>query len=91
MTQNATVEIYLTRTCPFCISAKALLDRKGVGYSQIDVGADPDRRAEMMQRANGRRTVPQIFVGETHIGGSDELYALDRAGKLDPLLKGQAA
>lgn len=91
MTQKPTVEIYGTRTCPFCIAAKALLDRKNVSYAEIDVGAEPERRAEMMQRAHGKRTVPQIFVGETHVGGSDELHALERAGKLDPLLQGKAA
>lgn len=85
-----TVEIYTTRTCPFCIRAKQLLDQKGVNYSEIDVGADPSLRASMTQRANGKRTVPQIFVGATHVGGCDDLYALDRAGKLDPLLKGAA-
>ncbi|WP_265501848.1 glutaredoxin 3 [Paracoccus beibuensis] len=85
-----TVEIYTTRTCPFCIRAKQLLNQKGVSYSEIDVGADPSLRAAMTQRANGKRTVPQIFVGATHVGGCDELYALDRAGKLDPLLTGAA-
>lgn len=85
-----TVEIYTTRTCPFCIRAKQLLDQKGVNYNEIDVGADPSLRSSMTQRANGKRTVPQIFVGNTHVGGCDDLYAMDRAGKLDPLLKGAA-
>ena len=80
------VEIYTTRYCPFCNAAKALLKRKGVGYSEIDVGRDWERREEMVQRSNGRMTVPQIFIGPVHVGGSDELHALDRAGKLDPLL-----
>jgi glutaredoxin 3 len=80
------VEIYTTRYCPYCHAAKALLTRKGVSYSEIDVGRDWERRAEMIQRANGRMTVPQIFVGRVHVGGSDELHALERAGKLDPLL-----
>jgi glutaredoxin 3 len=80
------VEIYTTRYCPFCNAAKALLKRKGVTYSEIDVGGDFDRREEMIQRANGRMTVPQIFIGTAHVGGSDELLALERAGKLDPLL-----
>ncbi|MBM3604131.1 MAG: glutaredoxin 3 [Alphaproteobacteria bacterium] len=84
------IEIYTTRTCPFCLRAKSLLDQKGASYSEIDVGADPSVRAEMTQRANGKRTVPQIFVGDTHVGGCDDLFALDRAGKLDPLLKGAA-
>lgn len=80
------VEIYTTPTCGFCHAAKRLLDQKGVDYTEIDVWAAPERRPEMMQRANGRRTVPQIFVGETHVGGCDDLYALEQAGKLDALL-----
>jgi glutaredoxin 3 len=82
------VEIYTTRYCPYCHAAKALLARKRISYSEIDVGRDWERRAEMIQRANGRMTVPQIFVGRVHVGGSDELHALERAGKLDPLLAG---
>ncbi|MDF1620441.1 glutaredoxin 3 [Pseudothioclava nitratireducens] len=82
------VEIYTTRTCPFCIMAKQLLQRKGVSFEETDVGADPSLRAEMMQRANGRRTVPQIFIGGSHVGGCDDLHALDAAGKLDALLAG---
>lgn len=85
------VEIYTTRFCPFCNAAKALLKRKGVTYSEIDVSSDFNRRQEMIQRANGRMTVPQIFIGAAHVGGSDELYALERAGKLDPLLAGDEA
>ncbi len=80
------VEIYTTPFCGYCAMAKRLLDRKGVAYREIDVSADPALRAAMVQRANGRRTVPQIFIGTTHVGGSDDLYALDHAGKLDPLL-----
>jgi glutaredoxin 3 len=80
------VEIYTTRWCGYCRAAKALLDRKGVSFTEIDVGEDPEKRQEMLNRANGRYTVPQIFIGTTHVGGSDELHALDRAGKLDPLL-----
>lgn len=80
------VEIYTSPLCGFCHAAKRLLNQKGVQYSEIDVMADPDRRPEMMQRANGGRTVPQIFVGEIHVGGCDDLFALERAGKLDPLL-----
>ena len=80
------VEIYTTPYCGYCARAKRLLDRKGVAYREIDVSADPELRAAMVQRANGRRTVPQIFIGKTHVGGSDELHALDHAGKLDPLL-----
>lgn len=80
------VEIYTTPICGFCHAAKRLLTQKGISFTEIDVMRDRDRKAEMMQRAHGRHTVPQIFVGETHVGGCDELYALDRAGKLDPLL-----
>jgi glutaredoxin 3 len=80
------VEIYTTRYCPYCHAAKALLKKKGVNFSEIDVGRDWERREEMIQRANGRTTVPQIFIGVMHVGGSDELHALDRAGKLDPML-----
>ena len=82
----ADVLLYTTRWCPFCVRALRLLDSKGVTYTNIDVGAEPARRAEMMARA-GRHTVPQIWIGDTHVGGCDELYALERAGKLDPLLK----
>lgn len=80
------VEIYTSPTCGYCHAAKHLLNQKGVVYSEINIRAQPGRRAEMMNRAGGRHTVPQIFVGEKHVGGCDELYALDRAGKLDPLL-----
>ena len=80
------VDIYTTPTCPYCAMAKRLLDRKGVTYNEIDVSRDPALRQAMVQRANGRRTVPQIFIGDVHVGGSDDLHALDHAGKLDPLL-----
>ncbi|KRS19340.1 glutaredoxin 3 [Roseovarius indicus] len=80
------VEIYTSPLCGFCHAAKRLLTEKGVSFSEIDVLANPKRKAEMIERASGGRTVPQIFVGDTHVGGCDELYALDRAGKLDPLL-----
>mgnify|MGYP001764897609 CR=1 FL=1 len=80
------VEIYTTPTCPYCMAAKRLLQKKGVAYSEIDVSRDPSLRATMTQRANGRRTVPQIFIGGVHVGGSDDLHALEYAGKLDPLL-----
>jgi glutaredoxin 3 len=80
------VEIYTSPLCGFCHAAKRLLNKKGVAFSEIDVMTQPDRKQEMMGRANGGHTVPQIFIGETHVGGCDELYALDRAGKLDPLL-----
>ncbi len=80
------VTIYTTPFCPYCHSAKALLRRKNVEFSEIDVSYDAEERRRMMAKAQGRRTVPQIFIGETHIGGNDELHALDRQGKLDPLL-----
>jgi len=82
------VEIFTTPFCPYCHAAKRLLDRKGVKYTEIDVSRDSGLRSSMTQRANGRRTVPQIFVGTVHVGGSDDLHALDHAGKLDPLLAG---
>jgi glutaredoxin 3 len=82
------VEIYTTPICPYCAMAKRLLDRKGVAYREIDVSRDPALRAAMTQRANGRRTVPQIFIGTVHVGGSDDLHDLEDAGKLDPLLAG---
>jgi glutaredoxin 3 len=80
------IEIYTTRWCPYCIAAKRLLARKGVTFTEIDVGSDQAERGRMVMRANGRMTVPQIFIGATHVGGYDDLYALDQAGKLDPLL-----
>lgn len=82
------VEIYTTPSCPYCAMAKRLLQKKGAAYTEIDVSRDPALRAAMTQRANGRRTVPQIFIGQTHVGGCDDLYELDDAGKLDPLLAG---
>jgi glutaredoxin 3 len=82
----AQVDIYTTRYCPYCIAAKGLLKRKGIAFTEIDVSGDPQGRSRMVERAQGRYTVPQIFVGATHVGGSDELHALDGAGKLDPLL-----
>ncbi|HET7164297.1 MAG TPA: glutaredoxin 3 [Pseudolabrys sp.] len=85
------VDIYTTRACAYCNAAKALLKRKGVKYSEIDVSSDLDRREEMIQRANGRMTVPQIFIGTMHVGGSNELHALERAGTLDTLLAGDGA
>lgn len=79
------VEIYTSPLCGYCHAAKRLLSEKGVSFEEIDVSRDPARRQEMMTRA-GRHTVPQIFVGETHVGGFDDLSALERSGKLDPLL-----
>ncbi|MCJ7874980.1 glutaredoxin 3 [Marinovum sp. 2_MG-2023] len=83
----STIEIYTSPLCGFCHAAKRLLKQKGAAFSEIDVLANPDRKPEMIQRANGGRTVPQIFIGDIHVGGCDDLFALDRAGKLDPLLK----
>ncbi len=80
------VEIYTSPYCGFCHAAKRLLTQKGVSFDEIDVMSKPDRKPEMIQRAGGARTVPQIFVGDTHVGGCDELFAMERAGKLDPLL-----
>jgi glutaredoxin 3 len=80
------IEIYTTALCPYCAAAKALLERKGVGFEETDVTFDPDKRKEIMRRS-GRHTVPQIWIDGRHIGGCDELYALDAEGKLDPLLK----
>lgn len=81
------VEIYTTRFCGYCVAAKRLLTQKEATYSEIDVGSAPERRAEMIQRASGGRTVPQIFIGGRHIGGCDELYELERSGKLDGMLE----
>lgn len=80
------VEIYTTPICPYCMAAKRLLSRKGIPFTEIDVSRDPALRDAMTARAGGRRTVPQIFIGGTHVGGSDDLHALDHDGKLDPML-----
>jgi glutaredoxin 3 len=80
------VLMYMTASCPFCQSAEHLLDTKGVSIEKIRVDLQPERRAEMRQKS-GRHTVPQIWIGERHVGGCDDLYALEREGKLDPLLK----
>ena len=82
------VTIYTTPYCPYCHAAKALLKKKGVSFEEIDV-QDAVLRQQMMLRASGRRTVPQIFIGETHVGGSDDIHELDRRGQLDPLLNAQ--
>lgn len=81
------IDIYTSPLCGFCHAAKRLLDSKGVDFNEIDVLQQPDRKAEMMDRAAGRHTVPQIFIGDTHVGGCDDLYDLERAGKLDPMLQ----
>ena len=80
------VEMYTTMFCPYCSRARALLQKKGVELVEIDIAEEPGRRAEMIERAGGRRTVPQIFIDGEHVGGCDDLVALDRAGKLDPKL-----
>jgi glutaredoxin 3 len=82
----ARIEIYTTRYCGYCSSAKSLLTRKGATFSEIDVTGDREARSRMVERARGRMTVPQIFIGSTHVGGFDDLYDLDRSGRLDPLL-----
>lgn len=82
----AKVEIYTSMFCGYCHRAKQLLTERGAPFTEIDVGADQDKRQEMMARSNGRRTVPQIFIDGKHVGGCDDLYALDHAGKLAPLL-----
>jgi glutaredoxin 3 len=82
------VTIYIKPYCPYCAAAVELLDKKGVAYQELDISGKPDLRAEMIQRSGGRMTVPQIFVGERHLGGCDDIYALDQRGELDPVLAG---
>ncbi len=82
------ITIYTTRFCPYCIMAKRLLTQKGAAFEEIDVGGNWALRDELVAKSGGRRTVPQIWIGDTHVGGYDDLYALDRAGRLDPLLAG---
>jgi glutaredoxin 3 len=83
----AVVELYTTMFCPYCVRARVLLGRKGVAFTDIDINEQPARRGEMIHRAGGRTSVPQIFINGEHIGGSDELVALDRAGELDAMLE----
>ena len=83
---SANVEIYTWRTCPFCIRAKALLKSKQVDFTEYAIDGDQDAREKMAQRANGQRSLPQIFIDDQHVGGCDDIHALDRQGKLDPLL-----
>lgn len=80
------VKIYTTQTCPFCVRAKRLLERKRIPYQEVDVSSDDEARIELTRRT-GRRTVPQIFIGDQHVGGSDELHALEERGELDSLLQ----
>jgi glutaredoxin 3 len=84
----ARVVIYTTRFCPYCLQAKQLLEGRGIDYTEIDVGADPTSRAEMTARAEGRWTVPQVFIDDAPVGGCDELYALEAEGGLDALADG---
>ena len=86
--EGSAVVIYTTRFCPFCVQARSLLQKKGVKYQDIAVDADSALRREMMQKS-GRHTVPQIWIGESHIGGCDELFALERSGQLNGLLMGE--
>ena len=85
------VTVYSSPFCPYCFMAKKLLSSKGVAFEEIDIFGAPERKVEMMERAGGQHTVPQIFVGETHVGGNDDLQALERDGKLDALLGAEAA
>ncbi len=84
------VVMYSTQYCPYCFMAKKLLDEKGASFQEIDIMSAPGKREEMMSKANGRHTVPQIFIGDRHVGGCDELYALNQQGKLDMMLNGAA-
>ena len=86
-----TVRMYTTQVCPYCHRAKALLRKKGVAFTEIDVGMDAEKRAEMSKRAHGRQTVPQIFIDGKHVGGCDDLHALDDSGRLDALLRASEA
>lgn len=81
------VTIYTKAYCPYCVRAKSVLDKKGVVYQEIRIDEQPELRPQMIERASGRSTVPQIFIGTAHIGGCDDMLALDAAGKLDPLLQ----
>ena len=82
----AQVTIYTKPFCPFCIRAVSLLEKKGVAFDEISAAFDAEKKAEMLERSGGRATYPQIFIGDTHVGGCDEMMALEQAGKLDPLL-----
>lgn len=83
------VQVYSTASCPYCVAAKQFLERKGVDFEEIRIDLDPARREEMLARAHGRRTVPQIFINGTHVGGYDDMIARERAGTLDALLGAQ--
>ena len=81
------IELYSTQTCGFCRAAKSLLDDQGISYKEIDISSDPELRGKMATKANGRRTVPQIFINDAHLGGFSDLYALQQSGTLDKLLR----
>ena len=81
------ITIYTTPICPYCVRAKQLFKHKGLSFDEVDVARDSAKRAEMIERARGRRTVPQIFIGDVHVGGCDDLYELEHEGKLQPLLQ----
>ena len=80
------IQVYTTTHCPYCVRAKQLLDKKGVAYTEINVTGDEAGRMALVEKSGGRKTVPQIFIGETHVGGNEDLYELERRGGLDPLL-----
>jgi len=86
----APVEIYTWSTCPFCLRAKALLERKGVDYTEYCIDGDEQARARMTERANGHKSLPQIFIADRHVGGCDELFELEESGQLEPMLEGGA-
>ncbi|MGG6237058.1 glutaredoxin 3 [Nodosilinea sp. AN01ver1] len=88
---NPTVEIYTWSSCPFCIRAKRLLDQKGIDYTEYCIDGDEAARSEMSKRANGRRSLPQIFINDHHVGGCDDLFALDAQGGVEPLLSATSA
>lgn len=85
------ITVYTTAMCPYCSRAKALLEKKGASFEEIRAGFNTDLKAQMIERSGGARTFPQIFIGETHVGGCDELFALDAEGRLDPLLSAEGA
>jgi len=87
MTTKAKIEVYSGDFCPYCVRAKSLLKQRGLAFIEYNVQQDPDKRAEMMKRSNGGRSIPQIFINDQHVGGCDELYALDKKGKLDAWLE----
>ena len=86
MSSNAKIEIYSGDYCPYCVRAKSLLKKRGLNFIEYNVQQEPEKRAEMMKRSNGGRSIPQIFINDQHVGGCDELYALDKKGQLDAWL-----